>query len=71
MSAEVARLLGLDVDQFNRTVVLPQGRFADFLHDNPAERQATLRQLLGVGGLPAASARRPASGRPSCATSST
>jgi exonuclease SbcC len=47
VTAEVTRLLGLDVDQFNRTVVLPQGRFADFLHDNPAERQATLRQLLG------------------------
>ena len=49
MSTEVARLLGLDIDQFNRTVVLPQGRFADFLHDNPADRQATLRQLLGLG----------------------
>ncbi|MGH9270676.1 MAG: AAA family ATPase, partial [Ilumatobacteraceae bacterium] len=47
VTAEVTRLLGLDVDQFNRTVVLPQGRFADFLHDNPADRQATLRQLLG------------------------
>ena len=48
MSAEVTRLLGLDVDQFNRTVVLPQGRFADFLHDSPADRQSTLRQLLGL-----------------------
>ena len=47
MTAEITRLLGLDVDQFNRTVVLPQGRFADFLHANPADRQATLRQLLG------------------------
>ncbi|MET0324548.1 MAG: SMC family ATPase, partial [Ilumatobacteraceae bacterium] len=48
MSAEITRLLGLDVDQFNRTVVLPQGRFADFLHDSPADRQSTLRQLLGL-----------------------
>ena len=47
VTAEITRLLGLDVDQFNRTVVLPQGRFADFLHANPADRQATLRQLLG------------------------
>ena len=51
--ARSTRLLGLDVDQFNRTVVLPQGRFADFLHANPADRQATLRQLLGFGHLPA------------------
>lgn len=48
MSKAVEDLLGLDVDQFNRTVVLPQGRFADFLHDDPARRQATLRQLLGL-----------------------
>ena len=48
MSTEVTRLLGLDVDQFNRTVVLPQGRFADFLHDQPRDRQKTLRQLLGL-----------------------
>jgi exonuclease SbcC len=48
MSTLVEGLLGLDVDQFNRTVVLPQGRFADFIHDSPANRQATLRQLLGL-----------------------
>lgn len=47
MSKEVEELLGLNMDQFNRTVVLPQGRFADFLHDDPSKRQATLRQLLG------------------------
>lgn len=47
MSKKVEQLLGLDMDQFNRTVVLPQGRFADFLHDDPSKRQATLRQLLG------------------------
>ncbi len=49
MSEAVEEVLGLDVDQFNRTVVLPQGRFADFLHDKPSDRQATLRQLLGLG----------------------
>ena len=48
MNKAVEDLLGLNVDQFNRTVVLPQGRFADFLHDDPANRQATLRQLLGL-----------------------
>jgi DNA repair protein SbcC/Rad50 len=48
MNTAVEALLGLDMDQFNRTVVLPQGRFADFLHDDPGKRQATLRQLLGL-----------------------
>ena len=49
MSQEVEALLGLDVDRFNRTVVLPQGKFAAFLHDKPSDRQTTLVQLLGVG----------------------
>lgn len=48
MSDAVEQLIGLDADQFNRTVVLPQGKFADFLHAEPRERQATLRQLLGL-----------------------
>lgn len=48
VSREVAILLGLDVDQFNRTVVLPQGKFATFLHDKPSDRQTTLVQLLGL-----------------------
>ena len=48
MSLEVAGLLGLDVEQFNRTVVLPQGKFATFLHDNHKDRQATLVRLLGM-----------------------
>ncbi|MCY4622667.1 MAG: SMC family ATPase [bacterium] len=48
MSQEVAGLLGLDVEQFNRTVVLPQGKFATFLHDKPRDRQKTLVRLLGM-----------------------
>ena len=49
LSAKVVELLGLDFDKFNKTVVLPQGRFAEFLHDKPADRQELLRGLLGVG----------------------
>ena len=48
MSKEVEALLRLDVEQFNRTVVLPQGKFATFLHDKPGDRQTTLVQLLGM-----------------------
>ena len=44
----IESLLGLDLDRFNRTVVLPQGRFASFLHDRPADRQEVLRQLLDL-----------------------
>ena len=49
MTARVGELLGLDVEQFNKTVVLPQGRFAEFLHDKPADRQTTMRRLLDLG----------------------
>ncbi len=48
MSEQAEALLGLGVEQFNRTVVLPQGKFAAFLHDKPRDRQATLVQLLGL-----------------------
>jgi DNA repair protein SbcC/Rad50 len=48
MTTVVTELLGLDATQFNRTIVLPQGRFADFLHDEPGKRQETLRGLLGL-----------------------
>ena len=48
MSQEVQGILGLDVEQFNRTVVLPQGKFATFLHDKPRDRQSTLVRLLGM-----------------------
>ena len=49
MEPTVERILGLDFDRFTKTVVLPQGRFAAFLHDKPADRQELLRQLLGLG----------------------
>lgn len=48
MGPAIESLLGLDVDRFNRTVVLPQGRFASFLHDRPGDRQEVLRQLLDL-----------------------
>ena len=45
----VERLLGLDFDRFTKTVVLPQGRFAKFLHDKARDRQELLRHLLDLG----------------------
>ena len=49
LSEAVRSLLGLDFGQFTRTVVLPQGEFARFLTDSPADRQRLLRQLLDLG----------------------
>lgn len=46
LTAAVEALLGLDFAQFTRTVVLPQGQFAEFLNDDPASRQRLLRRLL-------------------------
>lgn len=49
MEQAVEQVLGLDFDRFTKTVVLPQGRFAAFLHDKPKDRQELLRQLLDLG----------------------
>ena len=48
MAPKVEGLLGLDFDRFTKTVVLPQGRFAQFLHDKASERQELLRHLLDL-----------------------
>ncbi len=45
----VERLIGLSFDHFTRCVVLPQGEFAAFLHDRPANRQELLKSLLDLG----------------------
>ncbi len=48
LDAAIVELLGLTVDQFTKTAILPQGAFARFLSDPPAERQTLLRRLLGM-----------------------
>lgn len=48
ISEAVERLLGVDFDRFTKVAFLPQGKFADFLHDKPADRQRLLRELLGL-----------------------
>ncbi len=48
MDGAVRALIGLDFDQFTRAVVLPQGDFARFLHDKPADRQDLLVRILGL-----------------------
>jgi DNA repair protein SbcC/Rad50 len=49
MEAAVEQVLGLPFAHFTKSVVLPQGEFARFLHDKPAERQQLLVELLNLG----------------------
>ena len=48
VTGAVERLLGLTYDHFVTCVVLPQGDFAEFLHEKPAKRQEVLIRLLGL-----------------------
>ncbi|MDE0804739.1 MAG: SMC family ATPase [Acidimicrobiales bacterium] len=49
LSVAVGELLGLDLEQFTKCVVLPQGAFATLLHDTKATRQDLLVKLLDLG----------------------
>ena len=45
---EIETLLGFDVDQFRRVILLPQGQFQKLLLDTTASRQAILESLFQV-----------------------
>ena len=45
----VKNLVGLDYSAFTRSVVLPQGKFAEFMAGKPDERRAIMSDLLGLG----------------------
>lgn len=49
LTAAVCDLVGLDLEQFTKCVVLPQGAFATLLHDTKAKRQDLLVKLLDLG----------------------
>ncbi len=49
LTTAVVGLLGLDLEQFTKCVVLPQGAFATLLHDTKAKRQDLLVKLLDLG----------------------
>jgi len=57
MTAEVTALLGLDEEQFKKTVFLPQGAFQSFLTSRPKERTELLKRLLHIEPLDALEAR--------------
>lgn len=47
----VERLIGLDVDAFLKTVILPQGRFAELLESTPSRRTDVLKNVFRVDRL--------------------
>ncbi len=48
MKGAVEKLLGLSFAHFTKCIVLPQGEFARFLHDEPAKRRDLLARLLDL-----------------------
>ena len=51
VKAKVQDILGLSYDHFIQSVLLPQGRFADFLQAEPRKRQDAARRAAGVRRL--------------------
>ena len=45
---EIAKIVGLDFDQFCRTTMLAQGEFTRFLRSKEAEKSAILEKITGV-----------------------
>ena len=49
VDAKVEEILGLTVDDFTRAVVLPQGKFAEFLSLKGVERREMLERIFNLG----------------------
>jgi exonuclease SbcC len=49
VKARVQQILGLTYEHFTQSVLLPQGRFSEFLQAKPADRQDLLVELLAFG----------------------
>lgn len=49
IDAEIERIVGLDFKGFTRCVLLPQGRFQEFLAGERADRRDVLTELLDIG----------------------
>jgi exonuclease SbcC len=49
VTAHIEKLLGLDFRQFTTCVMVPQGEFARFLHEQPRHRQSLLSAILDLG----------------------
>ncbi|MDP8928369.1 MAG: SMC family ATPase [Actinomycetota bacterium] len=62
VNAAVVKLVGLDREAFLKTVILPQGKFAELLHATPGERNEVLKGIFRVDVLEAVSEYAKASG---------
>jgi DNA repair protein SbcC/Rad50 len=49
VKSAVTEILGLTYEHFTQSVLLPQGRFSEFLHAKAADRQDLLVELLAFG----------------------
>ena len=49
LTNRIEELLGLDFDSFTKTVILPQGRYAEFLTSEPKKRRELLAKILELG----------------------
>ncbi len=49
LTKRIEELLGLDFDSFTKTVILPQGRYAEFLTSEPSKRRELLAKILELG----------------------
>lgn len=49
VKAAVQQILGLSYEHFTQSVLLPQGRFSEFLHAKASDRQNLLVELLAFG----------------------
>lgn len=47
VNVRIVELLGLEFDGFSRSIMLAQGRFAEFLRARPAERDKVLKGVFG------------------------
>jgi DNA repair protein SbcC/Rad50 len=47
-SADAEQLLGLSYKNFRRTVIIPQGKFEEFLQLKPKDRTTMLKELFGL-----------------------
>ena len=48
VTAEVSKLLGFESRQFRQVIMLPQGKFFEFLKSNSQEREKILQALFGT-----------------------
>lgn len=47
-SMDATQIIGMDYKNFNRTIIIPQGKFKDFIGLGPTDRARMLKELFGL-----------------------